>query len=219
MSPAQARGDSKAARTSEGSSDLERGRQSYEGWAWLDAYESLSRADETAPLGTEDLELLATAAYMLGRDDVWMRGLERAHLLYVDAADTQRGARCAISLGITLALRGEVGGASGWLGRAQRLLERDGRDCAEHGYLLLPVMFEPRGGGRLRAAAATAADAVEIGQRFGDPDLVALAAQAQGYMLIKHGQVTRVSASSTKRWSPSRPVSCRRSRPGSSIAA
>jgi DNA-binding NarL/FixJ family response regulator len=168
---------------------LERGRRLYAASAWLEAYETLQRADEGAPLGAEDLELLATSAYMLGRDDEWMRNLDRSYHLYVDAAERQRAARCAIWVGITLALRGEVGGASGWLGRAQRLLERDGRDCAERGYLLLPVVFEHEAAGDFAAAAATAAEAVEIGQGFGDADLVALAAQGQGYMLIKHGQV------------------------------
>ena len=126
---------------------------------------------------------------MLGRDDEWMRNLERAHHALRRRGETQRAAWCAIWVGINLALRGEVGGASGWLGRAQRLLERDGRDCAERGYLLLPVMFQHEAAGDFAAAAATAAEAAEIGRRFGDADLFALAAHGQGYMLIKDGQV------------------------------
>ena len=35
--------------------------------------------------------------------------------------------------------RGETGPATGWFGRAQRLLERDGQRVCEHGYLLLPA--------------------------------------------------------------------------------
>jgi DNA-binding CsgD family transcriptional regulator/tetratricopeptide (TPR) repeat protein len=189
MSPARARGDSEAARTTQGSGHLERGRRFYAARAWLEAYEAFSRADESAELGPEDVELLATSAYMLGRDDEWMRGLEQAHQLYVNADELLRAARCALWVGMNLALRGEVGGATGWLGRAQRLLERDGRDCAERGYLLLPVMFQHEAAGDFAAAAATAAEAVEIGQRFGDADLFALAAHGQGYMLIKDGQV------------------------------
>lgn len=188
MSPARARGGSKAARTAQ-ASDLERGRRLYAASAWLEAYETLSSADEGVPLGAQDLELLATSAYMLGRDDEWMRGLERAHQLYVDAEETLGAVRCAIWVGLNLALRGEVGGATGWLGRAQRLLERDGRECAEQGYLLLPVMFQHEATGDFAAAAATAAEAAEIGQRFGDVDLFALAAHSQGHMLIRDGQV------------------------------
>jgi hypothetical protein len=35
----------------------------------MDAYESLSCADQAYPLGTEDLDLLAPSAYMLGREN------------------------------------------------------------------------------------------------------------------------------------------------------
>ena len=186
MSPARTRGDSET-RTTQG--HLGHGRRSFAARAWQVAYESFSRADEAASLGAEDLELLATSAYMLGRDDEWMRYLERAHQLYVDADETLCAVRCAFWVGMTLALRGEVGGATGWLGRAQRLLDRDGLDCAERGYLLLPVMFQHEAAGDFAAAGAAAAEAVEIGQRFGDADLSALAAHGQGYMLIKDGKV------------------------------
>ena len=65
-------------------SHIERGRASYASGAWIDADESLSLADRALPLGAEDLELLATSAYMLGRDDDYVSGLERAHHLYLD---------------------------------------------------------------------------------------------------------------------------------------
>jgi DNA-binding CsgD family transcriptional regulator len=184
MPPAGGMGDA-----SEAADQLERGRRSYEERAWLDAYESLSRADQVSPLGAADLELLATSAYMLGRDEEWMSLLERAHHVYVDAGEARRAASCAGWIGTNLALRGEVGGATGWFGRAQRLLESYGRDCPERGYMLLPVMFQHEAAGDFTAAAAAAAAAAEIGQRFGDADLFALAAHGQGYMLIKDGRI------------------------------
>jgi ATP/maltotriose-dependent transcriptional regulator MalT len=189
MSPARARRETEAAPAAQSSEQLERGRRSYAARAWGDTYESLSRADQAVPLGVEDVELLATSAYMLGLDEEWMSLLERAHHVYVDAGDARRAASCAGWIGTNLALRGEVGGASGWFARAQRLLESYGRDCPERGWMLLPIMFQHEAGGDFAAAAATAAAAVEIGQRFGDADLFALAAQAQGYMLLKQGRV------------------------------
>ena len=140
-------------------------------------------------LEAEDLELLATSAYMLGRDDEYVSGLERAHHAYLDAAKLLRAVRCAFWIGINLTLRGEMGRASGWLGRARRLLDREGRDCVEQGYLLVPLIFERQAAGDYEAAIATAAEAVAIGERFGDADLFALAAQAQGILLVKQGRV------------------------------
>jgi DNA-binding NarL/FixJ family response regulator len=126
---------------------------------------------------------------MLGRDDEWMSGLERAHHLYEDRGELLSAVRCAFWIGMNLALRGELGPATGWLGRAQRLLERDGRDCVERGYLLLPVMIEHEVTGDLEAAAATAREAAEIGDHFGDAELFAIAVHAQGHVLIKQGRV------------------------------
>jgi tetratricopeptide (TPR) repeat protein len=42
-------------------------------------------------------------------------------------------------VGINLALRGEMGPAGGWLGRAHRLLGDE--DSVERGYLLMPLVF------------------------------------------------------------------------------
>jgi DNA-binding NarL/FixJ family response regulator len=169
--------------------DLERGRDSYARRAWKGAYEALSRADRKAPLGVEDLELLATSAYMIGRDDDHASGLERAHHVYLEAGEALRAVRCAFWVGINLALRREMGQATGWFGRAQRLVEREERDSVERGYLLLPVMLHQEETGDYEAAYATAAGAVEIGERFGDADLVALAVHLQGRSLAKQGRV------------------------------
>jgi DNA-binding CsgD family transcriptional regulator len=188
MPPVRHRG-AEAAGTEPRSGQLERARGSYAARAWLDAYETFLRADDASPLGAEDLELLATSAYMLARDDEYLHSLERAHHAHAEAGELLRAARCAGWVGVTRALRGEIGGATGWFGRAQRLLERYGRECAERGWMLLPLVFQREAEGDYAGAAAVAADAAEIGQRFGDADLFALAVHAQGAMLIKHGRV------------------------------
>jgi tetratricopeptide (TPR) repeat protein len=171
------------------SNELERGRDAYARRAWLEAYERLSAADEATPLDGEDLELAATSAYMLGRDDDYLGALERAHQLHVEAGDPLAAARCAGWVGMNLVLRGEVARGTGWLGRAQRLVERHEDDCAERGWLLFGVIFEHEAAGDLEAAAETAAAAAAIGERFGDRDLFGLSVQHQGVLLVRLGRV------------------------------
>jgi DNA-binding CsgD family transcriptional regulator len=170
--------------------DLERGHAAYSSSAWQEAYASLSEADRAVPLGAEDLELLATSAYMLGREDDCMQILGRAFQRHSDDGATLRAARCAFWIGMQLALRGEMGPATGWLGRAQRLVEREDRECAEQGYMLMPVSFQHEAVGDFEGAAATAGAAAEFGERFGDADLFALAVHTQGGILLRCGRVS-----------------------------
>jgi DNA-binding CsgD family transcriptional regulator len=156
---------------------------------WRDAYESLSAADRAAPLGADDLERLATAAYMLGRDDEYVRAMERAHHARLDAGERLGAARCAFWIGVNLGIRGEAGGATGWMGRARRLVDRHGGDCVEHGFLVLERMSDHVAEGDHEAAVAAGYEAVAIGERYGDPDLFALAAQDLGILLITMGRV------------------------------
>ena len=170
-------------------SDLERGRDSYAREAWTDAYEALTAADASTPLGPEDVERLSTAAYMIGREDDYFDLLARAHRAYLDAEQELDAFRCALWVGVTLASYGDMGHAGGWLGRAGRLLERQEGDCVERGYMLLPLVFQRAASGDLEGAAATAGEAVAIAERFGDSDLFALAVHAQGHMLVDDGRV------------------------------
>ena len=172
-----------------GLDELERGRAAYVRRAWLDAFESLARADAADSLGPEDLELLARSAYMLGRDVDYVRALERAHHAHLAAVDTLRAARCCWWIGHNLLFRGEAAPATGWFARGQRLLEREGRDCVERGYLLIPVVLQHVFGGEHEAAYTAATEAAEIGRRFADQDLVAIALMEQGHALVRTGQV------------------------------
>jgi len=169
--------------------ELERGRSAYERLAWTEAYEAFGRVDSEAPLQASDVELYGAAAAMLGRDDEWMRCLERAHHLHLDAGDELRAVRCGFWLGMNHAVRGELGPAIGWFGRSQRLLEHEERASVEHGYLLVPEAFRQESEGDIAAAAETLGRAVEIGERFGDHDLFAMTAHRRGLLLIRLGAV------------------------------
>lgn len=169
--------------------DLERGRAHHARQEWDDAFQALSRADRAAPLGSEDLELLARAAALTGRDDHLLGTLERLYQAYVDTGEGARAARQAFWLGFRLLSLGEPGRASGWLARGQRLVERAGRECAERGYLLLPLVARHLGAGDYDAAYDAASRAADIGERFGEADLVALGRSMQGRARMRQGQV------------------------------
>jgi len=168
---------------------LERGREAFARQAWTHAERSLTAADPAGSLPAEDTERLATCAYMLGREADYLRLLERAHHAHLGEGRDLRALRCAFWIGVTLARKGELGQAGGWLGRAQRLLGPANGECVERGYLLLPIAFQQEAGGESGAAAATLAEAAAIGERFGDADLVALARHEQGHVLVMEGAI------------------------------
>ena len=197
---------------------LERGRESYARRAWTEAYESLSSADRAAPLNAEELELLATSAYMLGMNDEYRSALERAHQAYLDYRRRARAARCAFWLGINLMLLAEMRPGDGMVRPRGAAARSRGAGLRRAGLPADSGLARTRGRGDSEAAYATAAEAAEIGMRFGDADLVALVVQEQGHALVRLGRSRRVSACWTRPWWPSRRGSCRRSSPGSSIA-
>ncbi len=169
--------------------ELRQGREAVEKRAWMEGYAAFSRADEAAPLEADDLERLATCAFMLGRDDEYLGAQERAHHAYLRAGENLRAVRSAFWVGMNLALRGEMGPASGWLARAQRMLEREEDESVEHGYMLMPLAFQHEAAGEFEAGAAVAGEAAAIAERFRDAEAFALAASVQGELLIKAGRV------------------------------
>jgi DNA-binding NarL/FixJ family response regulator len=171
-----------------GTSDLELGRSAHREQAWERAFHALDRADRKQTLGAEDLESLARSAYMLGRDDEYVAALERAHQAYLDKSDVPRAVWCGFWIGHSFLFRGDRALAGGWFARAERLLDGIGRDCVERGYLLIPVWLEQMGRGHFEDGYATARSAAEIGERFGDADLVWLARDDQARALLGLGR-------------------------------
>jgi ATP/maltotriose-dependent transcriptional regulator MalT len=151
--------------------EVERGRAAFARRAWGEASALLAAA---APSDVDDLERLAVAAQLAGHTDESEQAWARAHLECARLGDADRAVRCAFWLGFALLLRGDVAQAGGWLGRAARMAEQAGPVGAGHGFLLVPAFLEAVGGGDHARAGALAAEAVEIAQRFADPDLLAL---------------------------------------------
>ena len=166
-------------------SPLRSGRDAFERKEWSPAYQDLAAADAAQPLDPEDLERLATAAYLIGEDDATVEAYTRAHAAFLDRGDTRRAARSAFQLGFTMmdqpAHRAQAGG---WLARAQRILDDDGEDCVERGWLLCAAGRQRIATGDLAGARETFCEAAAIGTRFGDRDLAAMARHGEGRALL-----------------------------------
>ncbi|HEX9611677.1 MAG TPA: LuxR C-terminal-related transcriptional regulator [Gemmatimonadales bacterium] len=163
---------------------LQRGRESFERRAWKEAHAQLAAADREGPLEPDDLERLAMAAYLIGRDAESTDALARAHQEFLAHGAPARAVRCVFWLAMGLFDRGDHAQAGGWIGRGRRLLDDDRLDCVEQGYLLLPIALQQSAAGEHARAHETFGQAGHIGERFADPDLVALARDGQGRALI-----------------------------------
>ena len=157
--------------------------------AWRQAYAVLSAADESGELDGSELELLASAAFLIGRDQVGESALSRAHKAHASVGDFQGAARAACHLGFRLMWR-EPAHANGWLGRAARTLEDAGCDeCAVHGYLMLFAGIRHELEGNFDQAHVDFANAMAVGRRFGSGDLILLARLGEGRAFIHRGEI------------------------------
>jgi DNA-binding NarL/FixJ family response regulator len=160
------------------------GRAAFDRRAWGAACALLASATDV-----EDVERLAVAAHLAGRDDESDRAWAEAHREHVRLGQVDAAARCAFWLGIALMLRGEGARASGWLAGAERLVA--GSDGVGRGYLRLPVFLAALDADDGPTAATLAAEIVEVAQRCGDEDLRALGVLSQGQAALVLGESGR----------------------------
>ena len=163
---------------------LERAAAAYDRRAWVDACDALVAIDRETPLAVADLERLGELALHLGRPDEAADAFRRSFEQHVHAGEVGRAVRCAFWLREVCAFQGEFSRAQGWMARAARLLAQD-PECAQRGYLLLAEAERQTG----EAAFANAAEAVELGNRCGDPDLVIIGVHVQGRARLAQGRV------------------------------
>ena len=167
---------------------VEQARGSFERRLWADAFAELSAAHREGQLEVEDLERLAVAAYMVGRDDACEEAWIAAHHGWLRRSSAEGAAGCAFGLAIGLFFRGDLAPAMGWVARGGRLLEDSRRDSVEQAWLLmltaLPRLFEGDAG-----IYPSFVEAGEIAERFADADAAMFARLCRGYALILQGRV------------------------------
>ena len=165
------------------------GRDAYGRRAWAEAFDAFSEASAAEPLEADDAERLAWSAMLNGRTDASFEAFERLYEIRLGAGEELRAARAAFWLGMRLMSLGQTARGSGWLARAQRLVEGI-PDCVECGYLRLPLAFRLAAAGDHAAARAAAVEAIEIGDRHHDRDLGALARALAGRASIRQGRLS-----------------------------
>ncbi|RWX64142.1 helix-turn-helix transcriptional regulator [Mesorhizobium sp. M4B.F.Ca.ET.089.01.1.1] len=174
---------------------LEKARHAYAQRAWADAFALLQATDAIAPLGPDDLERQLWSAAMLDRDQDSQVAGDRLFEAYVEAGRYDRAAYWAFFRGFRLLALGEEGHATACIQQAQRLADGFGRECAAHGYLILLAAQKELMTGNDPAAAPLASQALAIGERCCDIDLVAFARCYLGRALVRQGRIDEGIAS------------------------
>jgi DNA-binding CsgD family transcriptional regulator len=169
----------------------ERGREAFTRHAWREACDLLTETGRTAPLAADDLERLAISAYLIGRDEASVDAWTRAHAGYLREDNAPRAARCAFWLVLELAATGEWSRAGGWLAAAQRVLDEGRHDCAERGLLLVLASRSHLKDRNQSAAYEASCRAVELGDRFDDPELKVFGRLGQALALARAGDASR----------------------------
>lgn len=165
---------------------VELGRAAFARRAWAEAHAHLAAVESP---DAADLERLAIAAHLVGRDGESAEAWARAHRACLRCDDSESAARCASWLGIALMLGGESARAGGWLARAARLVEDGDRDCTARGLLLVPEFLESLGRGDRAAAEALADEMVELARRADDRDVLAFGLLSQGEAALALGEI------------------------------
>lgn len=167
---------------------LERGRRSFESRSWEKAYAFLREAAAIGPIEPQDLDRLATAAYLTGRDEESTELWAQAHHEYLSRGLAQQAVRSAFWLALSLLLKGDAAPAGGWFARAARLLESEAEECAEHGYLMIPKAIQLIFAGSPADALPMFDEATRIAQQCGDGDLATLSRHGHGQALVAMGE-------------------------------
>jgi class 3 adenylate cyclase len=170
-------------------SPLERAREALERHAWGEAYDLLSAADADGTLGAADLNLLAEAAWWVGKLPVAIEVRERAYAAAVKAGDYEVALQAALTLVQYNTFRNAHTIANAWLLRAERLLEGQAENPG-HGWLAAMKSLHSAVVGDEETMLAESARALDIARRFGDRNLEALALSGRGAALVAAGQVS-----------------------------
>jgi hypothetical protein len=159
------------------------GREAFARHEWERAATLLAEAE--AP---DDLVLLGEALLWSNQHEQSFRVKERAYQAYLHAGDARSAGFVAVFLTVHNAVRLDMAVASGWLAKAQNLLDSD-PTCREYGYLALVRAMLGERAGDWDGVLEHAGKMRELGVRHGDPDLEALGLVFEGLVATRRGSL------------------------------
>ena len=155
--------------------------------AWADAYAGFHQVDVESLRGS-DLEAFADAAWWGSNLAESLELRQRAYSAYVSEGEELAAAACAARVSVEHFLRNEPAIGMGFLKRTERHMQ--GRsDCVELGYLAMLHAAIAGFSGDADVAIEQAEQAIEIGQRFGDPNVVGMSIHLEGLAMIDEGRI------------------------------
>jgi DNA-binding NarL/FixJ family response regulator len=154
---------------------------------WHASYTAFVRAGEDSPLGIDDLDAMAAAAWQLGYGKESLRVAERVYAQLV-RTDPSAAAMKAVEVALAWVTRGDLNIGQGWMNRARRLLE-GAPEGPTHGYLayldaLTSLMSRDVEGLPLRVATLR-----DVCSRLDNPAVTALCHVAEALAAIGEARI------------------------------
>jgi len=167
---------------------LEAGREAMRRHDWEEGRRLLSLADAEGRLDAEGLRQLGKAKYWCADPAGCLDAFERSYASFVAAGDRRGAAKVALMLRrASLNLRQDGAAARGWLQRAERLLEGDS-ECVELGFLWRDQGRAAFNEGKPDEGGELLRKAIDLGNRLGSPNLVAMSLSWLGVSLAIMGR-------------------------------
>ena len=167
---------------------LEAGREAMRRHDWEEARRLLSEADAAGQLDAEGLRQLGKAIEWCGDPAACIDTFERAYSAFVAGGDRRSAAKVALMIRhqCANAMR-DMGAARGWVQRAERLMEGE-PECVELGFLWRAQGRRAFMAGKPEEGLPLLQRAIELGNRLGNPNLVAMSLSWLGMSLSTIGR-------------------------------
>lgn len=164
------------------------GREAIKRHAWEDARRLLEEADRDGVLDAEGMRQLGKAREWCGDATGTLDAFERSYAAFVAAGERRKAAKVALMLRHLCAnsLR-DAAASRGWLQRAERLLEAE-VESPELGFLWRAQGRRAFLGGEPEDGRRLLMQAIDLGNRLGNANLVAMSLSWLGVSLCEIGQ-------------------------------